>query len=276
MNFYDFNGNLIGSLSNQGFLSEAKTKLLYTGDTGQTQGSCIDDNLNVYTAYYTLGKWLVYNLKTHEKTTYSFTANAYGHMNDLAFNPNDGYVYCASMNTTGEVYVFDPSNNMSLVDTLYARDGSGTVFGISNLAFNRKTNKFVSIIPPTQKIRIFNGSTFAYESDVSISNFYSNGTRQGIETDGEYIYHIVSPDSNNTTVVAYSYDGARETENPIVIYASTSPEFESMCYDWNNSNYIMQSANPLKLWWVGFKSVVGSDELFGAVNMIANHYLSED
>lgn len=275
MNIYDVYGNLVyESSETEEFLAEAKYKLLYTGDARQTQGSCIDDDLNVYNAFASSGKWVKYNLKTHTATTYTFTADEYGHMNDCTFNPNDGYIYCASQTSAEGIYVFD-SSDMSLHDLIPTFDDVGNSFGMSNIAFNRKTNKFVSIATGKQEIFIYNQS-LVLESHIPITDFYSDGTRQGIETDGEYIYHVVSPDTDKTTIVAYNFDGTRATENPIVIYPSSTPEFESMCYDWNNENYIMQSAAPLKLWWVGFKKVIGSNELFGAVNMVANHYLSED
>ena len=150
MAIYDVYGNILYGNIND-LLSVAKYKEIYSTSSGQTQGSCIDDSGNIYTAQYSAGKWVKYNIYSGSESTYSFTGGTYGHMNDLAYNPNNGYIYCASMNNTGEVYIFNPSN-MNLVNTVYALDANGNPYGMSNLAFNRNTNQFVSIYSNNQEM----------------------------------------------------------------------------------------------------------------------------
>ena len=261
MAIYDVNGN---ALSDTALLQSAKRKEIFSTSSSQTQGSCIDDSGNIYTAQYSAGVWVKYNVYSGTSTTYSFTGNAYGHMNDLAYNPNNGYIYCASMNNTGEVYVFDPAN-MSLVNTVYALDANGNPYGMSNLAFNRSTNQFVSIYSNNQEMYFYNTS-FQYVKHIAITNYYSSGTRQGGETDGTYFYHVVSPNSNNSVIVPYTLGGVRATD-PIPVYPSSSPEFEAMCFDWINKRYFLQSyANSaMKLWWIGIKEYDG--DVFGLLEM---------
>ena len=266
---YDYNGNRIALDVSGELRSTAKYLQLYSGSvTGQTQGSCIDDSGNIYSCQYSAGKWTIYNIYSGDVTEYTFTGNAYGHMNDLTYCSADGKVYCASMNNTGEVYVFDPSNSMALSTTKYAKDENGNAYAISNLSYNRKSNQFISIHSTNQKIYFYD-SNFDYVSHVSITNFYSSGTRQGAETDGTYVYQIVSPVNSTTVIVPYNLDGTRATTDPILIYNASSPEFEAMCYDWVNKRYFMQSwkSNTMKLWWVGFKEYIGDGEFFGALEI---------
>lgn len=228
---YDIDGNVVSSGSPTSFLDSSAVTEVYTSTiTSQPQGGCIDDSSNVYVCFYSAGKFLKHNLATGTDMEATFAANAYGHANGMAYNPNTGYLYLAGMKATGEVYVFDTSFN--LVHTLYAKDENGIAFNCWNLAYDRKHQRFVAM--SSGKLYCLD-DYFEY-----ISNAEYNPdeiwpyTAQDIETDGEYIYCLnYSP--NTIAVVDFNGNLVKMIDN-----SAFSGEPESMCYDWINDVYYLE------------------------------------
>lgn len=211
------------------------TSLFTTTTVGNTQGSCIDDDGNIYTVFYAVGAIVKYNIYTGEETTYSFTANLYGHANSLTYNPNTGYVYVASMKTTGEVYVLDPSNSMAVAAIKYALKGDGTALTPWCMAYDRNTRRFY-----LQSA----GVLYQYDDDFNLVDYSVTfdiddwgGTRQGMETDGTYIYGV---SYGQNYLYVFDLTGTLVTT---VNCTALTQEPEELMYDWNSGIfYIQQNA----------------------------------
>ena len=224
---YDVEGNLLDGVV---FADETTITDVYTSSiTQQPQGGCIDDDGNVYVCFYSIGKFLKYNVSSDASTEYSFTAGGYGHANGMAYNPNTGYLYLASMKSTGEVYVFDTYCN--LVDTLYAKDGSNNVFNCWNIAYDRIGQRFVVM---------HSGVIYFFDDDfdlITTGTYNVNDwaeTRQDIETDGTYIYAL---SYNPNKICVFTMDGHLVKQ---ITNTAFSGEPESMCYDWINDIYYIE------------------------------------
>lgn len=228
---YDISGNQIPLIN---FLNSAVVTDVYVSTiSNQPQGGCIDDDENVYVCFYDSGKFRKYNIASGTLAEYSFTASEYGHANGMAYNPNTEYLYLASMNTTGEVYVFDKSFN--LIDTLYARNEKGNIINCWNIAYDRKHNRFITMA--NNKV-IFYDDNLEYISHVSyVSSEVWPYTAQDIETDGNFIY-AVGWNTNHITVLNMNGDIVKFINN-----TAYTGEPESLCYDWINDKYYMEGKN---------------------------------
>ena len=224
---YDVEGNLLDGVV---FADETTITDIYTSSiTQQPQGGCIDDDGNVYVIFYSIGKFLKHNIGTGTDTQASFTAGGYGHANGMTYNPNTGYLYLASMKSTGEVYVFDKSFN--LVNTLYARDGGGTVFNCWNIAYDRIGNRFIVMSNGT--IYFFDDSfDLISTGSYTVSDWAE--TRQDIETDGTYIYAL---SYNPNKICVFNMNGHLVKQ---ITNTAFSGEPESMCYDWTNEIFYIE------------------------------------
>lgn len=236
MALYKFNGDPVyPGLDADRQLSESiRIKSLFNSTTaGQTQGSCIDDDGNIYSVLYSVGKIAKYNVYSGTETIYTFTAGGYGHANDAAFNPTTGKVYVVSMNTTGEVYELDPSNDMALTHTYIATKTGGSATQIWCLAYDRKTGHFIAF--DTEKSMLTYDASFNLLSSVTVSALDTiwPDTRQGMETDGDYLY-LVSYSPNVITVI----DMAGNMVKRYSLAVTTEPE--TLIYDWNSGMLFLQ------------------------------------
>lgn len=215
------------------FLDNATVTNIYTSSMSQQpQGGCIDEDGNIYVCFYSAGIFLKHNISAGTNTQVSFTPNAYGHANGMAYNPNTGYLYLASMKSTGEVYVFDKSFN--LVATKYAKDENGNIFTCWNMAYDRVAERFITFSTDNSGvIYLFDDNFDLIRSSSFIASDWAN-TRQDIETDGSYIYALsYSPNKINV----FDMSG---TLIKSVSCTAFSGEPESMCFDWENDIYYIE------------------------------------
>lgn len=225
---YDREGTLLDEVD---FADETIITDIFTSSiTQQPQGGCIDDDGNVYVCFFSnAGKLLKHNINTGVELQVSFTGGTYGHANGMTYNPNTGYLYLASMNNTGEVYVFDTSLN--LVNTLYARDSRGAVFNCWNIAYDRIGNRFVTMSNGT--IYFFDDSFKLISTGAYTTNDWPN-TRQDIETDGAYIYALSAYPHK---ICVFNMKGQLIKQ---IVNTAFIGEPESMCYDWINGIYYIE------------------------------------
>lgn len=230
---YDIDGNELMSGGPSWKQASVITNIYTSTLTIQPQGGCIDDDGNIYVCFYHAGKFLKYNIGTGVSSEVSFTGDTYGHANGMTYNPNTGYLYLASMKATGEVYVFDTSFN--LVNTLYARDGNGDVFTCWNIAYDRNTERFITLVGGDSggEIRFYDDS-FTFDSAIEFDIADWQYTRQDIETDGEYVYGV---GYNPNWIFAFAMDG---TLVAAINNTACGGEPESMMYDWTNGNYYLE------------------------------------
>lgn len=208
------------------------TQIFQSAQTGQTQGSCIDDNGNIFTIYHSSGKISRYNIYSKEESIITFTPNAYGHANDATYNPNTGYIYVAPMLDTGEVYILDPQNDMALVDTVYAYKPNGSSLIVWNIAYNREIRKFV--ILHAGFIYLYNDDFTLYDASEEYDTTKWTDTGQGMETDGKYIYAL----SYNPNIChVFKYDGTFLMD---IDFQLLSGEPETIIYDWNTKCFYVE------------------------------------
>ena len=225
---YDINGNAL--MSNIVFDDSTTVTNVYNSTiNAYPQGGCMDDDGNLCACLLTTSQFIKHNIATGNDVLYSFTPDAYGHGNGMAYNPNNERFYLASMKDTGEIYVFNKS--FALVDTLYARDAGGNIFTCYNLAFNRFTNQFISIAEGEGFIHIFD-SDFVHVSQVAYTTSEWKYTHQDIETDGNYIY-AVSYNPNALFVFDFEGNMIKEISN-----TGFGGEPENLCYDWHGKYYM--------------------------------------
>ncbi len=261
---YDISGNVIHveDFPDPNLLSVAEfSRLFKSTNTGQTQGSCIDDDGNIYTIHNTTGKITKYNIYTKTETVYNFTANAYGHANDATYNPNTGYIYVVSMNNTGEVYVLDPENNMELVDTVYAVNEYNVAYAPWNIAYNRTLERFVLLAVDT--IYLYNDDFILTDSSQNYDPTTWTQTGQGMETDGKYIYGV----SYNPNVFhVWDYNG---TFIMNIDASALNGEPETLIYDWNTGCYfVQQMKSGADIYFVKMQQFYTKDEIDAFEQMI--------
>lgn len=250
---------------------QAACTLLHEGVYGQaTQGSCIDDDGNIYVIYPGRGYILQYNVETKTATVHTgvFSADAYGHANDLCYNPNNGYIYIASGNSDGAVFVVDPADNFALKNTYYCQTSGGTGFTNYFMCYDRETDNFITF---GEKMRRYS-QTFALLSEVDCEYSRWDYTKQGIETDGQYIYCSVSQNTVNghdgvmNGVDIFDMDG---TYVGAVEFSDQTTELESIIYDWNTGLWYCSVNRPNE------NNIYGAGPNIYFVNMKAYYTPSE-
>lgn len=232
-NAYDVDGNVLyGTV----FSDEATITAVYTStSTLQPQGGCMDDDGNIYACLYMSGIFSKYNIFTGTETRVTppeaSGSQPWGHANGMAYNPNTGYLYVASMKETGEVYVFDPSD-YSLVDTLYGYQQDGiTPVNVWNICYDRLRSRFIVM---------WQGTLWFYDDDfdlISTGSYTTTDwleTRQDIETDGTYIY-CVSWNPNKLCILDVNGNFVKVVDNSAFL-----GEPESICYDWTTGDFYIE------------------------------------
>lgn len=228
---YDVNGN---PLTDSPFEDNATITTIYTATTTlQPQGGCMDASGNICSCLYMSGKFIKYNLQAGTQSIITppqaSGSQPWGHANGMTYNPNTGYYYVASQNSTGEVYVFDSSFN--LVDTLYAKDANNNVFNCWNICYDRLTRRFIAM--SVNVLYFFNDSWELVNTGTYIESEWGT-TRQDIETDGTYIYCMSwSPNK----IFVFDMNGVFVKEISCTAFGG---EPEAICYDWTSGNFYIE------------------------------------
>lgn len=241
---YDVDGTLITSHEYDGFLDNTVLQTVYRNASlnAVAQGGCVGAYSNVYVCFHDAGIIANYNLITGILTQYTFTSGAYGHANGMTYNPNTGYLYIAPMQSTGAVYVLNPSN-MNLVDTAYVKDENGASFSCWNIAFDRLSRMFITLSGQTL---YFYDESFQLVKTAPCDMSSLEGTRQDIETDGHYIYHVFdSPMYIHVVAMDGTYVKAISNSNFV-------GEPESLMYNWETDLFYLETF-PLRIDLVEFR-----------------------
>lgn len=235
---YDIDGNRIGpgDVPAPVFLDTAAlTALPSINVSGNKQGACTDGEY-IYqsagdAATHTYMRIVKYKIADGSYTyvQYDGTPN-FGHANDMTYNPNNAYLYVATMLADGSVIVLD-SADLSYVDIVHVKNGSGNPYSVWQMCFDRLSNRFL-ISNGKSSICVYDES-FRFMSQIDIPA-HLDATGQGCETDGYYFYRITYNPSYIDVVKLSDGTRVKTITNPI------SGEPETLLNDWNGHFYINQ------------------------------------
>lgn len=209
------------------------TALANVSTTGTKQGCCTDGEYIYQTAgdtsNYTYMQIIKYKISDGTYTVVRFDGTPnFGHANDMAYNPNNGYLYICTMLTDGSVIVLD-SSDLSYVDTIYATNSVGEPYGVSSFCFDRLTNRFYSKASNTA-FNIYDAN-FDYVGQIPAATTLT-ATAQGCETDGTYIYRVTYNPNYFDVIEIATGERVKTIANPM------TGEPESLAYDWNGQFYV--------------------------------------
>lgn len=236
---YDISGNYIPlDVPEKQWLDTAViTALPSVSVSGTKQGGCTDGTY-IYqcsgdSSNYTYMNIIKYKISdgTYSTVSYSGTPN-FGHANDMAYNPSNGYLYIATMLSDGSVIVLD-ADDLSYVDTIYVNNDTGSPFALWHLCYDRKANRFYTTY--LNHILMYDDQ-FDFIESVSLAE-HPSATQQGCETDGDYYYRFAY---NPNLINVCTLDGhfVKNISNPV------SGEPEALMYDWDGNFYFSGASTP--------------------------------
>ena len=195
---------------------------------GYTQNGCIIGDY-VIVAYEQTDKFVSWKRSTGAEVVTSISpSGAYGHCNDMT--ADDDFIYLAPMTEDGKLYKFTLNNDgtIALAGTQTLRDSNNQTFNVWNIAYDRKEDRLVTVDAVTGACRFYDTSMVLLDTKpIDVSKW--TGTRQGIETDGEYLY-----------CCSFNYDMVFVYDLNTLDYVGSFSlpaipgEPEGLIYDWTN------------------------------------------
>ena len=188
------------------------------------QGACTDGRYAYFAVQNGSTVILKYDMSTWTLSKKA-TVGGLGHANDMAYNPNGGFIVVANNNSSDDCLTLINPDSLSVIRTVVPRVEK-TKSEIENEAKKKKVSS--SKIEKYKDLKLYsiayNSSRNTYIAGVSGSYDYvlldsafeqtsritgvSTGlTRQGIDCDDDYIYFAQSGGSNAVTV--YNYSGSK-------------------------------------------------------------------
>ena len=235
MSVYDVYGHDIGGGGsvNSLFLDKA---YLFKLKNLNDQGMCTDGTY-IYSCDGTTVRKS--NILTKANTSVSQTSGFFGHANGMTYNPNTGYLYIVTSDSTKSVIVVDASD-LSYVETIILYKADGTAAAPTQIAYDRKNDQYIAAA----------GSDYRFydSSFTCVKSFDANhgGTNQDLETDGQYIYKCRSSVKSRGIIQVIDFGG-----NTIKQIDVTGDEIESVAYDWNG-NWYVNTKNSQGLYYINF------------------------
>lgn len=205
--------------------------------SGTKQGACTDGEY-IYQIMINPYVGIKYKISDGTYQTYSLGSSIpYDHANNVAYNPNNGHIYIASMTSDGSVMEVDKEFNY--IQTHYLVRDSGLSYPVWGFCFDENTNHFLSLIGGP--------GCAVYDQDCNYLGAFSlpenpSATSQGMATDGRYIYRVWY---NPNLIEVITMDGifVKNILNPM------SGEPECLMYDWINDRYFMNRQTATDLFW---------------------------
>lgn len=161
-----------------------------------------------------------------------FTSQNVGHCNDMTYCVSDGNVYIVTMLDSGAIAYMNP-NDLSYINSVYPKDSNGNAIISCSIAFDRLTESFILAGYNDWYFYVFD-KEWNYVKTIIPTDTKRN-TKQGIETDGNFIYRILTTD-NGEIIIRYDMDGNYIDE--IKIYQFSGCELEGISYDWDNGYFV--------------------------------------
>ena len=202
-------------------------------ESGVKQGACTDgEYIYMVGGTYSNGAFVnpyifKYKIADGIYTKRQFVGTpAFGHANDMTYNPNNNRLYVATMLNTYPLLMFDASDLSYIGSIEQVISGSGNSYKPYQICYDRYNDCFYST---------YNGNIQVYDNEwnylYSINTpVRSSGTAQGCETDGQYIYRVFW---NPNEIEVYTIEGEFVT----LIADPIGTEPETLMYDWTGNFY---------------------------------------
>lgn len=197
---------------------------LNNSTTHIAQGSCINGDVLYYfegldwNDPYNSVEVTKYNLTSNTADKMVLSGEHLGHCNDATYNTVTNQVLVAVTNN-GEIAVFD--SDMNYIESVYPKI-NGVIVNSYGIAYNKSNNTYILGLYDNEGIGEYAFAVFDAEWNhvKTLEPFsYSPYVRQGIETDGEYIYRslytqnsvdIYDMEGNYLSNVSVGIDGELE------------------------------------------------------------------
>ena len=201
------------------------------------EGACIVGEETIVYCYYNLNIFVKYNLRTYERQIIHYDdvpELADFHNNDMTYNPTTDKVYVATTNST---LVELNSSTLEVENVYELKDENGDTVNFSNIAYDRINNRYYCWVNQTLSPFVFNiyDASFNYVDSISANISQSLTYRQGLETDGEYLYFTSS--NPYPRIFKIAFDGSY-CYYDISGASATTYEVETIINDWNKRWYL--------------------------------------
>lgn len=201
---------------------------------GAKQGGCTDGTYIYQTSgdFSTYWDLLKYRISDGTLTSRHYEASGvdFGHCNDVTYDPVEKVIWIGTMRRDGSVIAVDPED-LSVLRTVYLKNGSGESFAVWQFAFDRLSGHFLVAVDGA--ILVYDRN-WNYLREIPIPDKI-DATAQGGETDGTYFYRLTY-DPNGVEIIRLA-DGARAKVVSILV----SGEPEAICYDWAGHWYMSRN-----------------------------------
>lgn len=204
------------------------------------QGGCLNGTKYVWMRVLSNGSCGLYGLdiitgSPIQKGSVS-TNQVLGHCNDMTYNPNTNKYYVATMLETGALGVL--SETYTYESSIILTDGNDDPVVTHGIAYDRIHDEYLAASETSDAVYVYD-SSFVYQRTITLSSQITL-TKQGIETDGYYIYYPLSNTDYICVVRTYTITG--EFVEDIEIKQISGKEPEGLAYDWN-AGYFLLNAN---------------------------------
>ena len=163
------------------------------------------------------------------------------HLNDMTYNPVEDCLYIATDNPTNTIVKMTNGERPKFANTIEIKDSSNNSITACSICYNRKDDKYYVINDSYTKLYVFN-SSWVRQAEYTITDPLSSYTgKQGIDTDGTFIYAVKSNTSSQNAVITFDLLGnvIEVTTIPYLDTKDAKYEMEGISYDWDTGGFVV-------------------------------------
>lgn len=210
------------------------------------QGGCLVGNVFTWLLYNSANKVVKHSLDVITGKRVSATlpdgtdTSTLYHCNDLTYNPTNYRYYVATLLSDGKIAVLN--SNFVYESSVVPVDGTGNPVIACGIAYNRLADQYIIASNDDSNFYIYDNA-WTYVKTV-VPNFTEVHVRQGIETDGYYLYRTrVDPASTSDIVHSYiqTYTMQGTYLGEYTIEQLVGEEIEGIAYDWDNGVFFINT-----------------------------------
>ena len=188
------------------------------------QGACTDGKYAYFAVQNGSTVILKYDMSTWTLSKKA-TVGGLGHANDMAYNPNGGFIAVANNNSSSDCLTLISPDSLSVIRTVVPRAEKTKEeiekeakkkkvsaskidkykdLKLYSIAYNASRNTYIAGLSGSYDFVLLDSD---FEQTARIAGVSTGLTRQGIDCDDDYIYFAQSGGSN--AVAVYNYSGSR-------------------------------------------------------------------